>query len=89
MESLNFVVLFTVVVGLWVVQITQVSAFVSLMRRNRLFCLLRREQMYEGMAMGLHCSVPVSVPTKRSCVVRLRGDRRTDSGRGRPLLYLN
>lgn len=87
MESLDFVVLFSVVVIAWVGRLAHACGCVSLVKQHWVW--LGREQIRTGMSMGALCSVSVSVPTKRSLVIRLRGDRRIDSGRGRPLLYLN
>lgn len=87
MESLDFVLLFSVVVVAWVGRIAHVYGSVPLVRQNWVW--LGREQTSTGMSLGALCSVRISVTTKRSHVIRLRGDRRIDSGRGRPPLYLN
>ena len=87
MESLNFVVLFTVVLVAWVGRMAHACGVVSLVMQN--YVLLGKGQIRTGISMGALCSVPVSVPTKRSRIIRLRGDRTIDSGRGRPLLCLN
>ncbi len=90
MESLHFVLLFSVVVIAWVTRITHVKGSVSSVKQNRSFWLLSsKEQTHEGKFLNLPCSVPVTVATKRTRMIRLRGDRRLDSGRGRPLLCLN
>lgn len=90
MESLGLMLLFSVVVVTWVRRIIHVNETVPLMKQNWLFWpVSSSEQRIEGVSMDLRCSVPVSVPIERSRFTRLRGDRRIDSGRGRPLLCLN
>ena len=89
MESLGLVLLFSVVVVAWVARTIQANESVPSMKQNWLFWLVASsEQKFEGMSMNLRCSAPVSVPIERSQIIRLRGDRRIDSGRGRPLLCL-
>jgi hypothetical protein len=87
MESLNFVVLFSVVVVAWVGRMAHAHASVPLVKHTRV--LLRREQIRIGMSVGALSAVPVSVASKRSRGIRLPSDRRIDSGRGRPLLCSN
>lgn len=84
MESLDFVVLFTVVVVAWVDRMARVYGFVSSVKHN--WVLLGKEQILIGMSMGALCSVGVPVATKRFRVTRLRGDRTIDPARGRPPL---
>jgi hypothetical protein len=87
MESLGLMLLLSVVVVAWVARIIQANESVPSMKQNWLFWLISSsEQKFEGMSMDLLCSAPVSVPIERSQIIRLRSDRRIDSGRGRPLL---
>ncbi len=87
MESLNLVVLFSVVVVAWVGRAAHVCAYVSRVNQNPV--LLCGEQVDAHVVLRTLCAMPVAVPIKRSPILRLRGDRRIDSGRGRPLLHLN
>lgn len=87
MESLNFIVLFSVVMVAWVGRLAHVCA--SVRQVNESSVLIGREQMLARIPLGTLCPVPVPVPTKRSSYFRLRGERRIDSGRGRPPLHLN
>ena len=87
MESLNLVVLFSVVVAAWVGRATRVCAYMSQVNQNPV--LLCGEQVVAHILRRTLCPMPVAVPIKRSRILRLRGDRRIDSGRGRPPLHLN
>ncbi len=87
MESLDFVVLFTVVVVAWVHRLARVYGSVLSVKRNWVW--LGKEQILVGMSMGALCSVGVPVATRRSWIMRLRGDRAIDPARGRPPLCLD
>ena len=87
MESLNFIVLFSVVMVAWAGRLAHVCA--SVRQVNESSVLIGRELMLARIPLGTLCSVPVPVPTKRSGYLRLRGERRIDSGRGQPPLHLN
>ena len=87
MESLDLVMLFSVVVAAWVGWAAHVYACVSQVNQNPV--LLCGEQVVAHILRRTLCPIPVAVPIKLSRIFRLRGDRRIDSGRGRPPLHLN
>lgn len=87
MESLVFVVLFSVVVMAWMSEGSQSLVFVRKGSTQRvLMCEGLVLVRVPGCALK---SVQAAVPSKRHWYVRFRGDRTIDSGRGRPLLHLN
>ena len=87
MGSLSFIVLFSVVMVAWVDRLARVCATVPEVDDSSV--LLSREHMLARIPSGTLCSAHVPIPIKRSGYLRLRGDRRSDSGRGRPPLRLN
>ena len=87
MESLVFVVLFSVVVVAWMSQGSCVGAIVRRVPHQR--ALMCGEQVLVCTLWPALCSEDATVPVKGRWCVRVRGDRRFDSGRGRPLLHLN
>lgn len=87
MESLDFVVLFSVVMVAWVSRVAPVCVSV---RQRIEKSVLSGEQMVVARNQWYALSpVPVVVPDKRVRLRRLCKDRRIDSGRGLPPLYLN
>ncbi|WHZ24443.1 MAG: hypothetical protein OJF47_003555 [Nitrospira sp.] len=86
MESLDFVVLFSVVVMTWVGRVVPVCVSVRQMIEKS---VMGREQMGARRQWCAFSPVPVAVSDKRVRLRRLCKDRRIDSGRGRPPLYVN
>jgi formate-dependent nitrite reductase membrane component NrfD len=86
MESLSFIVLFSVVMVAWVDRLARACTIVRQVDDSSV--LLNREPILVGMFSGILCSAHVPIPIKRSGYLRLRGDRRSHSGRGRPPLRL-
>lgn len=86
MESLDFVVLFSVVMVAWVSRVAPVCVSVRQMIEKS---VMSGEQMVARKQWCALSLVPVVVPDKRVRLRRLCKDRRIDSGRGRPPLYLN
>jgi hypothetical protein len=86
MESLSFIVLFSVVMAAWVDRLAHACTIVRQVDDSSV--LLNREPILVGMFSGILCSAHVPIPIKRSGYLRLRGDRRSHSGRGRPPLRL-
>lgn len=87
MESLDFVVLFNVVVVVWVGYAASACAFMKQVGKARNF--LGTEHVRAAVSRALICPVHIPVPIRRGQSLRLRCDRRIDSGRGRPPLHLN
>lgn len=86
MESLVFVLLFTVAVMMWMSEGAQADMSI------RQVCLQRvvmcGEQTFAGVPRPVLSSQPVTIPDKGPWCVHLRSERRPDSGRGRPLLHV-
>ena len=87
MESLVFFFFFTVVVMVWMREGSQAGMSVRQVCSQR---VARGEEqvLADGLWLALG-SQPVTIPDRGAWSVRLRCDRRIDSGRSRPLLHVN
>lgn len=86
MESLGFVVLFSVVIVVWSNRLTPLCVFVRQMVEKR---VRGGEQLVIGNQWCPLSSERVAVLDNTARLRRLCRDRRIASGRGRPPLYLN
>ena len=86
MESLVFVLLFSVVVIAWMGRGAQPCVSVRYERHQPM--LMFGDQGLTGFSGRALCSVQATVRTTRYRFAHMRADRRSDSGRGRPLLDL-
>ena len=87
MESLVFVLLFTVVVVVWMSEGSQADVSVRQVCSQRVATY--GEQVLADVPWPALCSQPVTIPDRGPWSVRLRSDRWIDSGRSRPLLHVN
>jgi hypothetical protein len=87
MESLEFSVLFSVVVVAWVGRMAHACAFVR--QAIEKSASIGGEWAIARMQYRALCSAHVPLSSNRDQFHRLRGNRRIDSGRGQPPLYLN
>ena len=87
MESLVFVLLFTVVLMVWMRDGSQAGMSAPQACSPRV--ARGGEQVLADVAWSALCSQPVTIPDRGPWSVRFRRDRRIDSGRSRPLLHVN
>jgi hypothetical protein len=87
MESLGFAVLFSVVVVAWVGRVAHACTFVR--QAIEKSASIGGEWAIARMQYRALCPVHVPLSFDRDRFHRLRGNRRIDSGRGQPPLYLN
>ena len=87
MESLVFVLLFTVVVMVWMREGSQAGMSVRQVCSQRV--AMCGEQVLAGVLWPALRLQPVTIPDRGPWSVHLRSDRRIDSGRSRPLLHVN
>lgn len=87
MESLVFVLLFTLVVMVWMREGSQAGMSVRQVCSQRV--ARGGEQVIVDVVWPALCSQPVTIPDRGLWSVRLRRDRRMESGRRRPLLHVN
>jgi len=87
MESLVFVLLFTVFVMVWMSEGSQASMSVRQVCSQRV--AMCGEQVLADVPWLALCSQPVTIPDRGPWSVHRRSDRRIDSGRSRPLLHVN
>ena len=87
MESLVFVLLFTVAVMVWMREGSQAGMSVLQVCSQRV--AMCGEQVLAGVLWPALRSQPVTIPDRGPRSVHFRRDRRIDSGRSRPLLHVN
>lgn len=87
MESLVFVLLFTVVLMAWMNEGSQAGMSVRQVCSQRV--VMCGEQVLVDVPWPALRSQPVTIPDRGPWSVHFRSDRRIDLGRSRPLLHVN